>query len=172
MTDELIELGRTSGAYGFMGWVRIAPHTSGEVLTKTKKWVFISPAGETTPLEVEKVRRHGKGLVAKWKGCESKEAADLLRGSVGVYRSDFPKAGRSEVWAVDLVDLLVVNKDGVELGRIKGVSSNGVQDLFVVEYESDGARCEFMIPNVKDVYVLDIDVEGGRVSVDWDPDWR
>ena len=67
---------------------------------------------------------------------------------------------------------MVVNKDGVELGRIKGVSSNGVQDLFVVEYESGDGRSEFMIPNVKDVYVLDIDVEGGRVSVDWDPDWR
>ena len=30
--DEWVELGRTAGAYGFKGWVRIAPLASGEVL--------------------------------------------------------------------------------------------------------------------------------------------
>ena len=32
--DELVELGRTAGAYGFRGWVRVIPHESGEVLQK------------------------------------------------------------------------------------------------------------------------------------------
>ena len=76
--EDLVELGRLSGAYGFRGWVRVVPFESGEVLEKVRRWVLISPSGETTPVEAKGVRRHGGGLIAKWDGCESKEAADAL----------------------------------------------------------------------------------------------
>ena len=43
--DEWVELGRTAGAYGFKGWVRIAPLASGEVLEHTRNWeLVIQPA--------------------------------------------------------------------------------------------------------------------------------
>ena len=35
--DDLVELGRTAGAYGFRGWVRIVPLESGEVLQKANR---------------------------------------------------------------------------------------------------------------------------------------
>ena len=102
--EDLVELGRLSGAYGFRGWVRVVPFESGEVLEKVRRWVLISPSGETTPVEAKGVRRHGGGLIAKWDGCESKEAADALRGRVAVARADFPAAGDDAVWAVDLLE--------------------------------------------------------------------
>ena len=40
--DELIELGRTAGAYGFKGWVRIQPEGTGEVLQKVRDWVLVA----------------------------------------------------------------------------------------------------------------------------------
>ena len=98
---------------------------------------------------------------------------DALRGRVAVARADFPAAGDDAVWAVDLIDCRVVNREGVDLGRIVDVGTNGVQDLLVVAYEAeDGRECRFMIPNVKEVYVLAIDVEARTVSVDWSPEWR
>ena len=45
--EDLVELGRLSGAYGFRGWVRVVPFESGEVLEKVRRGVLISPSGET-----------------------------------------------------------------------------------------------------------------------------
>lgn len=168
MEDDLIELGRFGGAYGFRGWVRVTPFESGEVLERVRRWTIVSPAGEKTPVEVKGVRRHGAGLIAKWDGCDSKEAADLVRGRVAVSRADFPDAGEDAVWAVDLIGCRVVNKSGVELGVIEHVGTNGVQDLF--EVANPDAR--YVIPNVRDVYILSIDIAARVVTVDWEADWR
>ena len=78
--DDLVELGRTAGAYGFRGWVRIVPLESGEVLQKARTWVLTDLKGVRTTLSIEAFRRHGDGFIAKWAGCETKEAADAARG--------------------------------------------------------------------------------------------
>lgn len=171
--EELIELGRTAGAYGFKGWVRIQPEGTGEVLSKVRDWVLVDRFGAKTPVRVKGLRAHGTGLIAKWDGCESKEAADAIRVRVGVLRKDFPEAGSDAVWAVDLEGLAALNRDGVELGRITGVTSNGAQDLFVIDYLDDaGEKKRFFIPNVKDVYVLELNTAEKRAVFDWDPSWR
>lgn len=173
MDDDLIELGRTAGAYGFRGWVRIVPFESGEVLEAVRDWVLIDKLGGRTNVVVKGFRRHGEGFLAKWDGCDSKEAADALRVKVGVPRSAFPDAGENAVWAIDLVGCRVVNREGEDLGVVADIGTNGAQDLLMVDYEGkDGKTARFMIPNVKDVYVLDIDVDQKRVSVDWPADWR
>ena len=59
--DELIELGRTAGAYGFKGWVRIQPEGTGEVLQKVRDWVLVDRFGVKTPVHVKGLRVHGTG---------------------------------------------------------------------------------------------------------------
>lgn len=171
--DELVELGRTAGAYGFRGWVRVQPLETGEVLQAVRDWVLVDITGVRTPVRVKGLRRHGTGLIAKWDGCESKEDADKLRVKIGVMRSNFPEAGDDAVWAVDLEGCIAVNREGAELGTIQGVTSNGAQDLFVVEYRDEaGEHRTFLVPNVRDVYVLNIDTAARRVTLDWDLSWR
>ena len=171
--DELVELGRTAGAYGFRGWVRVQPLETGEVLEAVRNWVLVDMTGTRTPVCVKGLRRHGTGLIAKWDGCESKEEADRLRVKIGVMRSDFPEAGEDAVWAVDLEGCTAVSREGAELGVIRGVTSNGAQDLFVVEYRDEaGEHRSFLVPNVRDVYVVEINTADRRVVLDWDPSWR
>ena len=172
-TNDLVVLGRTGGAYGVRGWVRVFPTETGEVLLAAKNWFLIRPTGEVMPVRVKACRPHGTGFIAQWEGCESKEAADALRGQVAVKREDFPDAGEDAVWAVDLVGCEVVNREGVTLGQIEGIGTNGVQDIFSIGWERpDGKRASFLIPNVPEVYILEIDVDAKRVTVDWDPEWR
>lgn len=171
-TNDWVELGRTGGAYGVRGWVRVVPFESGEALEKTKRWRYLSRTGEEKVFAVTGCRRHGGALVAKFEGVETKEDADALHGTLFASRADFPSAGKGAYWACDIVGCEVVNREGVTLGRITDLGDNGVQDLFVVEYESDGKTQSFMIPNVKDVYILSIDTEKKCVTVDWDADWR
>lgn len=171
--DDLIELGRTGGAYGFRGWVRVFPLETGEVLERVRSWILTDMKGVATPVEVKGLRRHGTGYIAKWDGCDTKEAADAVRAKISVRRADFPDAGEDAVWAVDLIGCRVRNAEGVDLGEVVEVGTNGVQDLLVCAYErEDGRAARFMIPNVKDVYVRSIDVDAKLVEVDWDRDWR
>lgn len=171
--DDLVELGRTAGAYGFRGWVRVVPFQSGEVLQKAKTWVLTDLKGKREILKIEAFRRHGDGFLAKWEGCETKEAADAARGHISVARRDFPDAGKDTVWAVDLIGCRVVNTAGESLGTVESISSNGAQDLLVIAYENaDAKKVTFMLPIVKDVYVQSIDVDAQCITVDWQLDWR
>lgn len=172
-SKDLVVLGRTGGAYGVRGWLRVFPTETGEVLLAARRWFLIRPTGETMPVAVKACRPHGTGFVAQWEGVNSKEEADLLRGQVAVARADFPDAGDDAVWAVDVIGCRVVNRDGVELGVIENIGSNGVQDVFSIAWEkADGKRGVFLLPNVPEVYVLSIDTNEKVVTVDWEPDWR
>ena len=92
---------------------------------------------------------------------------------MSVSRADFPDAGKDAVWAVDLVGCKVVNKEGTALGTVESIGSNGAQDLLVIAYDNaDGKKAVFMLPLVKDVYLIAIDTDARTITVDWQPDWR
>lgn len=170
--DELLVVGRTNGAYGVHGSVRIVPFEDGEVLAVAKRWFIQSIRGEVTEVKVKNVKVHGTVLLAKFEGIDTKEDADALRGRICVTRDDFPETDEGEFWAVDVIGCRVVNKEGVELGKVTDIGSNTVQDIFKVEGgpKIDGKDPIYLIPDVES-YVLDIDLESQTVTVDWQPEW-
>jgi len=165
---DLIELGVLRGAYGVKGWVRIAPHdVDATVLRATRRW-WLEQGGRVSGLEVTGVRRHGGGIVAKWVGCDDPESAERLRGAVvHVGRSDFPALAEGQFYWVDLVGARVVNRAGVELGKVTGLRNNGAQDMLEV---AGAEQSEVLIPLVE-AYVDAIDAKGGLIRVDWEVDW-
>jgi 16S rRNA processing protein RimM len=166
--QDLIELGAVRGAYGLKGWVRITPFAvDGSVLEAVQHWWLL---GDTEPrrLALQEVKRHAESILAKWEGCESKEAADALKGGVvAIARSDFPALGEGEHYLGDVVGYRVVNREGCELGRVAGVrSGTGTQWL---EVEGDGSP-SLLIPLV-DQYVEAIEPNAKMIKVDWQSDW-
>lgn len=173
---DLIELGTVSGAYGLKGWVRIALFAAdGVVLQSVRCWWLVrrgGAEGETSePLVVSEVRRHGDGLIGKWRGCESKEAADALKGaSVAVSRSEFPAPEADEYYLSDLIGFRVVNREGVDLGAASGLrTGTGMQWLEVTVGETPDQTAT-LIPLV-DRYVEAIEPAAQVIRVDWQKDW-
>jgi ribosomal 30S subunit maturation factor RimM len=68
---------------------------------------------------------------------------------------------------VDLVGARVINRAGVELGKVTGLRNNGAQDLLEV---ARGAGAEMLVPLVEE-YVDEIDAKNGVIRVDWEVDW-
>ena len=168
MTAELVELGSLRGSYGVRGWVRVVPHQDGAVLLAARGW-WLKQADALVALKLEGVKQHGAGgqLVAKWAGCETKEAADALRGcTVAVARSEFPPLPEGEYYWVDLIGAAVLNRGGDPLGRVTGLRDNGAHDLI----EVSGKDGEFLIPLVP-AYVDSVDVSAKQITVDWSADW-
>ena len=167
---DLVELGVVRGGYGLKGWVRIAPHdVEAAVLRATRRW-WLKQGDSLSALEVSGVRRHGGGVIAKWAGCEDPETAETLRGAVvTVARTDFPVLAEGEFYWVDLIGARVINRAGVELGKVTGLRNNGAQDL--LEVSSDGRDTIALLVPLVEAYLDAIDAQQGVIRVDWEVDW-
>ena len=170
---DVIELGSVRGAYGLKGWVRITPFAAdGNVLEAVRRWWLLGKNPQ--PLTLQAVKRHGDSILAKWDGCESKEDADALKGGViAVARSDFPALQDGEYYLSDMVGYRVLNRQGVDLGKVSGIRSGTATQW--LEVEQGGAaqgdsRSSLLIPLV-DQYVEAIEPNDGTVRVDWQSDW-
>ena len=175
--EDLIELGAVRGAYGLKGWVRIAPFAAdGTVLEAVRRWWLLGD--QPRALTLQAVRRRAESILAKWEGCETKEAADTLKGAmVGVARSDFPAPDEGEHYLVDVVGYRVLNREGTELGTVTGVRSGVPSDRATqwLEVKQDGPvkgneGSSLLIPLVN-LYVEAIDPSVRTVKVDWQSDW-
>jgi 16S rRNA processing protein RimM len=170
--DELIELGAVRGAYGVRGWVRIAPFVvDGSVLEAVRDWWIVRGAAIVQRVTVEGFRRHGAAILAKWPGCESKEAADALKGAtVGVARAQFPPLPEGEHYLSDLLGSRVVNRTGDSLGVVSGVRVNETAGVLRQWLEVADGDALHLIPLVES-YVDEVDPAGRLVRVDWQRDW-
>jgi 16S rRNA processing protein RimM len=175
--DDLVELGVVRGAYGLRGWVRIARYAAdGSVLESVPRW-WLTGRGLPQRLVIEGAKRSGEALVAKWRGCDVKEAADALKGAVvAVARSDFPPLAPGEHYWSDLAGSRVVNRAGRELGRIAGLRTDGKGAQWLeVRVERKGSRQskapETMLIPLVEQYVDEVDTDAGLIRVDWQEDW-
>ena len=173
---DLIELGAVRGAYGLKGWVRVSPFAAdGVVLESVHRWWLLRGA-EPLELTVQEVKRHAASILAKWAGCDSKEAADALKGAtIAVARSDFPALDEDEYYLNDMVGYRVINRQGLELGTICGVRSGDVENrrgavAQWLEVSVGDQRDTLLIPIV-DQYVEGIEPENRLIRVDWESDW-
>lgn len=172
--SDWIEAGRTAGAYGVKGWVRVVPGArNGDLLFETDCWWYLPyprRAGVAPrALHVLELKPHGKDFIARIREIAVREDAQALKGTLFVSRSDLPELAEGEYYDEDLPGLTVKNTAGEVLGTVLGVTDNGAQDLLAVE--SVEGRSVFYIPMVP-VYVLEIDFDGETVTVDWALDWN
>ena len=160
----MLLIGKIVGLHGVSGWVKLESYTEPRVaLFSYKPWLV----GET---EVAKVqgREQGKGLIGKLDGIDDRDSAVRLIGAeIKIPRSALPKPKRGEFYWADLEGLEVVTTEGAVLGKVSHLFATGANDVLVVR---DGER-ERLIPYVTKQFVHKIDLDAGRITVDWDPEF-
>jgi 16S rRNA processing protein RimM len=175
---DAIEVGRIHDAWGVKGWFKVLPHSADpQALFSSKRWYLQPPdkgphalAG-TVLLRVREAKEHSNSVVARIDGVDDRGTAELLKGArIFVPRSSFPTAGDDEYYWVDLLGLDVVNREGVQLGKVKDLLATGPQTVLVLEYEEGGKAQERMLPFVS-AYVDKVDLQARRIDVDWQPDY-
>ena len=153
----MIEFGRVAGSYGVRGWVKVVVDEP-EVLADQPVWWL---AGAGYPVKETKV--HSGTLLARLGGIDSPEKAQAYKGkAVSIPR---PEAGAGRYYWSDLIGLEVVNEQGVVLGVVKQMSSNGAHD--VMEVTGERTRLLPFVP----AYVRQIDLQRKRIEVEWGADW-
>jgi 16S rRNA processing protein RimM len=153
----LIEYGRVAGSYGVRGWLRVEVDEP-ELLAAQPDWQI---AG--TQFRVEDTKVHSGALLAKLGGIDTPEAARKYKGKAVLIPR--PEAGEGRYFWADLVGLEVVNSQGLVLGVVKGMFSNGAHD--VMELSGEKPRLLPWVP----VVVKKVDLPERRIEVEWGADW-
>lgn len=173
--DDHVVLGKLTSPYGVKGWLKVYSYTSPmEGVLDYPDWVMRH--GKT--LERRRLiqgRRHGKGLVARLEGCDSREAAEALAGAeIVLPKAELPELGGDDFYWHELEGLRVVTRDGSVLGRVDHLFETGANDVMVVkgDLETDAIDArERLLPFLPEEVILEVDCDAGEMRVDWDPEF-
>ncbi|HEX5961055.1 MAG TPA: ribosome maturation factor RimM [Rhodanobacteraceae bacterium] len=162
-------LGRIVGVHGVRGGLKLESFTEPRLaIFDYKPWLLERDGGRFE--EIAEVQGHarGKGIVATLPDVVDRETASALVGvRVWIPRGALPDLPPGEYYQADLEGLRVVNTAGDDLGRVSHLFDNGAHDVLMTR---DEAGRERLIPYVMDVYVKSVDLDAGRITVDWHKD--
>jgi 16S rRNA processing protein RimM len=155
-----------SGLFGVRGWVKVFSYTQPrEAILDYRRW-FLGRRGQWQAIAIEEGKRHGKSVIAHLDGVDDRDtAAQLIESEIAVPRRDLPEAEAGTYYWADLEGLQVVQRDGTALGTVGYLLETGANDVLVVEGET-----ERLIPFIAGDVVIDVDVDKGVITVDWEWD--
>ncbi|MEV0529130.1 ribosome maturation factor RimM [Streptomyces sp. NPDC050439] len=158
---------RIGRAHGIKGEVTVEVRTDEPELRLGPGAVLATDPASTGPLTIETGRVHSGRLLLRFEGVRDRTGAEALRNTLLIAEIDPEELPEDEDEYYDhqLMDLDVVTKEGLEVGRITEISHLPSQDLFIVE-RPDGS--EVMIPFVESI-VTEIDLEEQRAIIDPPP---
>jgi len=162
--SQQIVVGRISGIYGVQGWLKVMSYTRprDNILTYSPWLVKLDENWQEMVLLDGRVQ--GKGLVAKIEGVVDRdEARGLLDADIAIERSQLTAVAPGEYYWHDIIGLDVINQQDKILGKLTELLETGANDVLVVE-----GKERILIPFVRDIYVLDINLEKNVIKVDWD----
>lgn len=168
-----VTLGRVTGVFGIRGWIKIHSYTRPiENLLDYPRWWLVQQGRELESSMIEG-RVQGRGLVAQLGDANGRaiddrdQAAALIGADILVARDELPELEEGQYYWSDLVGLKVQNEEGVELGKVESLTSNGAQDVLVLR----GGEAERLIPFVQGPIVKSVELQQGLIVVDWQPDY-
>jgi len=171
--DLIVVMGEIVGPYGVRGWLKVRSFAeSPATLLDFDEWWLKRANGEAwKAFSRLEGRMHSGSLVVALGGVETREAALAMKGfEVGVPRTALPAAAQGEIYWEDLTGLAVVNRTGTLLGEVRGIVAHGAHPLLRVARPDEAAGPERLIPYVPAI-IDRVDVEGGRIEVDWGADY-
>ena len=167
MDSKMVPLGRIAGVFGVRGWVKVHSDTAPrDNILRYSSW-YLKRREDWEPHKLLDGHPQGKGLVVRLQGCDDRDQAAALVGClIAVPRERLPALDPDEYYWSDLEGLRVVTATGAELGRVSQLFATGANDVLVVRGER-----ERLLPFVWNRVILEVDLEGGLIRVDWDPDF-
>jgi 16S rRNA processing protein RimM len=106
-----------------------------------------------------------KGFLCKLAGCDSRNDAEALAGTLLAVAKDVLPASDDEIYWIDLIGRSVETPDGTSLGRVDRVLETGANDVLVVV----GDR-ERLLPFIESVFP-EVGATDAPLVAHWDPEF-
>lgn len=158
---------RIGRAHGIKGEVTVEVRTDEPELRLAPGSVLATDPSAAGPLTIERGRVHSGRLLLRFDGVRDRGAAEALRNTLLIAEVDPDEQPEDpeEFYDHQLIDLDVVTRDGVSVGRVEEVAHPPGQDLLVVRREEG---TEALIPFVTEI-VPEVDLEAQRIVIDPPP---
>jgi 16S rRNA processing protein RimM len=139
-------------AHGVHGELVMDLHTDFPERLRSGRKLFLGE--EHKPMTLSTVRAHANGVLVKFKGIETPEAAGQFRNQwVYVRTADVPKLPEGEIYQHELFGFEVVDEAGQRLGELVEIIETGANDVYVVR---DANGRDLLLPAIPSV-ILDLD---------------
>ena len=164
--DDLFDAGHIIGAFGVRGQVKVFSHTTPrENILNYSPWI-VEIDGVRATLDVSGSRQ-GKNVIARIEGVTTRDQAEAMSSSKIFIRPEqlAPLAEGEYYWA-QLEGLRVLNQHDEDFGVIDHMMETGANDVMVVQGER-----ERLIPFVMHEVVTRVELDSGRVIVNWEADY-
>jgi 16S rRNA processing protein RimM len=156
---EYLSVGEIVAPFGLRGELKVLLDTDFPELVLEATSLYI---GEPPVRYVVEWAQQMRGVVRlKLAGCDSREAAEALRGQVVQVRfEEAPTPGEGEYYYHQLIGLETWSEEGEYLGRVVEVFPTGSNEVLVVRGETG----EILLPAIQEV-VRQVDLVAGRLWV-------
>lgn len=164
---KLINIGKVSGVFGVKGWIKVFSFTNPrDNILDYSPWL-LKKSNETRAVEVIAGALQNKVVVAQLKGIiDRDQAANLMGWDIYITPDQLPETAEGEYYWSDLVGLKAETTQGVQLGTVESLLETGANDVLIVQGDRERA-----IPFLQGQTIISIDLEAGKMIVDWDPDF-
>lgn len=111
---------------------------------------------------IQKMKAFKKGFIVHIESCDDRNSAELLKGlPVSVSRDVFTSQTGESLYLSEIAGFSVFDRHLGPVGQIKSFSSNGAQDLLVIDYVNETVE----VPFVAD-FVIEIDHHLKKITVE------
>lgn len=166
-TKNWVDIGKVAGVLGLKGWIKVYSYAKPRERILDYGYWFLCRQNDFIRYDVVDGSRHGKGVIAKLATVDDREKAAKLMGiRIVVSRDQFEPLAQGEYYWFDLVGLTVITVANKLLGKVDYLIETGANDVLVIKGER-----ERLIPFVQGQFIKAVDPEGGKIIVDWDPDF-
>lgn len=157
MKLEFVPVGRIVGVHGIRGELKVLPlEKEAEFLTGFQTFYL-----EGRPVKAVSCRVHKAMALLKLEGVEDRTAAEGLRGKELLIRRADARLPAGEYFDAELMGLDVYDGEtGACVGELTKVERYPAGKVYTVR----GIK-EFLVPAVKDAFILGVDLEGGRMDI-------
>ena len=164
--DDLIQIGKITGAHGIRGSVKVYSYAeSPDRFAVGSTIVLIDPKGATRHCVITWAQAYKKTIRLTLEGVETRNEAESLSGwGVFFSKKELPPLEPDTYYWSDLIGMEVVTVAGEHLGRIVQIIPTGANDVYVVKTPPDHPAGEILIPAISSV-VLEIDTQKGCMRV-------
>ncbi len=149
--------------HGVKGEVRVKELSDIPDRMKYLKQAYLISADRTVERPIQLgTRKSTNGWLVSIEGMNSRDEAEKLRGwYLSISRNQAEPLPKGRFFVRDLIGLTIIDEKLGEVGRLKDILKDSVQDVYVVSREG---RNDFLFPGVSQ-FLIAIEPENGQILV-------
>ena len=160
--EDLYQVGAITQTHGIKGEVKVFPMTDDISRFKNMKDLILDTGKEQIKLDVVSARAQKNLVILKFKGYDDINQVEKYKGcGLFVTKDNRVKCDKDEYFIADLIDVIVVDEEERQLGKITDVITTGANDVYVVK---DDNGKEILFPAIKEC-ILNVDLINNVMKV-------